>query len=1183
MAHCFRCTGRKLFFLTVISLLGLATVVWAGTTGKVAGQVEDAEGSPMAGVAVLIEGSRLGATTDADGRYLILQVSPGTHTVVAQMIGYRTMKITEAMVNADRTTQVNFTLAEESIEMQDVVVVATRPDIEVDVTGSQMVVDASRVAEAPVSQMLDFLAYEPGVSVTRDNEMEIRGGGPSEIRFQVDGLDRTDALTGKAHTQLNQVLVSEVTVLTGGFNAEYGNVRAGMVNVVVKDGTEGGGALPWVSGVVNYAPAQRKHFGPGAYDSDQYDYWLMSSESPFAEEALTGELYWPLLYESTREYATDPTSPYYAQFRDISDHTFHSQYRVFEGWEARASAANVANRRGSYGKADWTAAEAREAWEYEANMDEVAWQYGNEPDRSVDLAAGWALPAKLGGVIVGYSYNREMTAVPAVRPYYTDQSIEGKLTLTPTDALKIRFSFMTGTNESTGGGSKSTSADNPELAASGTNVTGNDPTPLRSAGQLIASVEGYGNDQSNNKMHTSYNSLLDGDFTSYGASLTYTFGPLTFLSASYGHSESNWDLNRDIPRVDMDDWTTGQFKTPTYWGFGGTSGWLYLAYKWTDTDGDNKQDLPVDMADALDPDRVVMRSGFSLKNVYPEVPTEAKYITREFTFGDSTTPALVVSPQGYLQSGYTDLSGRYELGGGAETTLHGGATQNVFRFDLTHSVGAHTLKGGAEFIRGDLTYFMEQGSQIMVGSGSINYSEMRSYGGLYPSVNPSVLGIYFQDKFETEGMVANAGFRIEQFDGGQDAYYYHDIFSNQLIQEHGFPLFEKLVTAMGWQDEWGDVPQSQIIVTDSLGSSPMPWDVVAAIEDRTPAEKHWTIAPRFGISHPVSDRMKFFFNYGIFYSMQKSAVMYGLSDHDGYFGLTNGETRQVYNPNLRPARTSMYEVGVERLFKWGVVGTLRVWSKYNTDQVADVRVQGASNGYTIFRNMNYEDVRGLEIKLSRTSGRFVNGWFVYERSSSRQGEVAINYVENNPINQPSDEAFQQVNDPTGSFSAMIRFGTPMEWGALTGGWGLSIFQQYHQGGDVYYNPDPLTYETRELPDEYILPSVDYWNTDMKLTKSFRLPGGRSISVFADVTNVWNTKRLRVGGTDYLEYVYRRRKAGDNIEVYSPETFDILTEPYLLQYADSSTPAVWKAPLAPRTEWLHYLNPRFFRFGLRFEL
>ena len=70
--------------------------------------------------------------------------------------------------------------------------------------------------------------------------------------------------------------MSEVTLLTGGFNAEYGNVRSGMVNVIVKEGSERGSLIPWFSASATYAPPQKKHHGPGAYDRDEYDYWPSS-------------------------------------------------------------------------------------------------------------------------------------------------------------------------------------------------------------------------------------------------------------------------------------------------------------------------------------------------------------------------------------------------------------------------------------------------------------------------------------------------------------------------------------------------------------------------------------------------------------------------------------------------------------------------------------------------------------------------------------------------------------------------------------------------------------------------------------------------------------------------------------------------------------------------------------------
>ena len=292
-------------------------------------------------------------------------------------------------------------------------------------TSSQTTIDAQRVSEAPVGKMLDYLSYEPGVGVNANNELSIRGGGPSEIRFQVDGVDRTDALTGNAYTQLNQTLVSEVQVLTGGFNAEYGNVRAGMVNAVLKDGTERGRgpgwSAPWFSGVGAYAPAQRKHFGPGAYDEDQYDYRMMlasndtmqhyNSRTGVADAFKYGQVYWPLMYAQT---ATA------AQFNNVNsvDNTGAKNYKnprssvnlIFEGWQETIGEDQRVERQEGRVREEGlvTPDELRQAWEWEANMNERVWQYGDEPDRNFSISTGWALPNKLGGLVGRvYLYERD--------------------------------------------------------------------------------------------------------------------------------------------------------------------------------------------------------------------------------------------------------------------------------------------------------------------------------------------------------------------------------------------------------------------------------------------------------------------------------------------------------------------------------------------------------------------------------------------------------------------------------------------------------------------------------------------------------------------------------------------------------------------------------------------------------
>ena len=1131
----------------------------------------------MAGAGVTIQGTRLGATTDANGRYFILQVPPGEHAVSAMLIGYRTTTVTSVRVSADLTTEVNFRLYEEAIEVEAMVVTAQREAIDADVTSSQIVVDAESVAEMPVSKMLNILSYEPGVSVNENNELSIRGGGPSEIQFQVDGMARTDAITSKGQTQLNQVLVAEVTVLTGGFNAEYGNVRSGVVNAVLRDGAEGG-VLPSIQGAVSYAPAQQKHFGSGAYDEDQYDYWIMSSASPFADRSGSisnfGEILWPYLFEETANHqATLDAIPGQAtKYRAISG---------FTGWDANVQRNNQREIdyitliwSGSYNKNNWTAEELREAWEYEANMNEQAWGYSDEPDLNADLAASWALPNKLGGIIFGYSYNKAMTAVPARVPYARDVAYDAKLTLTPLDGLKISLRYYSSESYSTGGGSSGSAGINPELSQTGAGLRGSDPVSLRSVSDLSSSLAV--SPLTANKLNLSYNAPMTATYDQIVGSFTYTIGSNTFLTGYLGRSHSDYVMERDLPRADMENFT-GRWKPNFAWAY---QGFLSEGFGWTSTDSDSKDDPPVDMADALDPTRIEFRPRY-MANVYYEVPTETIFEYKEFPnmgMAADGNPVRVVSPQGYATA-YTDLAGVNTLAGGGEVRYDGNSTTLNSKFDLTYATGSHTFKTGAEFSQAELEYHYEEVTDVM---SLMRNTEFRDYGGGWPTPTPTYLGFFAQDKFESQGMIANIGIRVERFNGGQDAWFYNNFFENLVLStDHGQAIYDQLDLALDG-------------VVDGL--IPDPWDIVNSdLFEKSESKVHWRVAPRFGISHPVSQTTKFFFNFGQFYSAQKAGVMYGMVDHDTRVGYA-GKISSLPNPNLRPAKTTAYEVGVEHVFPWRILMTVRGYAKFNTDQVSSISVSADGWSYTTFRNRHFEDIRGLEIKIARMGSRFVNGWFTYERSRTQEGLVGQDVIVALEQDIKAFTPWSRDARPLGSFQGTLILSTPRDWGLLRGGWSMTIVEAYHSGGETYYNPDPTSIPLRELPEENWFPVVDYWNTNLKFSKTVDLPGGRFLAFSFDIENLWNTKRLNgtfQNGTDYTKFIYeqrmeyaRREAAGESTEGvhnYSygdPDTFYILTRPWQTVPSDD---VPYYAPLSSRISYLHHLYPRFYRFGVRFSL
>ena len=118
----------KRLILGFILLLLMDTSALATTAGKITGVITDAAtGETLPGANVTLEGTRKGATTDAEGRYLILAVDPGMYTITATMVGYGTEKKEAVQVIVDYTSTVNFALKEASLELAELIVVAERP------------------------------------------------------------------------------------------------------------------------------------------------------------------------------------------------------------------------------------------------------------------------------------------------------------------------------------------------------------------------------------------------------------------------------------------------------------------------------------------------------------------------------------------------------------------------------------------------------------------------------------------------------------------------------------------------------------------------------------------------------------------------------------------------------------------------------------------------------------------------------------------------------------------------------------------------------------------------------------------------------------------------------------------------------------------------------------------------
>ncbi len=396
-------------------------------SGKIGGSITDAEtGEELIGVNVAVEGTTQGAVTDADGYYVILNVSPGTYTLRASYIGFATQIIEDVRVNIDQTTTVDVAMREEVIEGEEVVVTAVRPVVQPDVSASLANIDSEEIERLPVSSVTGAIGLQAGVL-----GLSVRGGSTDEVNFMVNGLTFRDERDNSPYTGISIAAVEEIQVQTGGFNAEYGNVRSGVVNVVTKEGSRSRYSADVIA---RYSPPSQKHFGPPANDPDSY--WIRPYVDP------------DVAFVGTRSGGWDAAT--------------QAQYPEFAGWIS-LSEETLADDDPTN---DMSPAALQQAflWQHRRQLEIV------DPDYTVDVGLGGPLPGiseALGNARFYASYRRDqsMYVIPLSEDRHTEQSGHVKITSDVAPGMKLSVEGLLG--ETTGTASDRSGAPGLFQSASG--------------------------------------------------------------------------------------------------------------------------------------------------------------------------------------------------------------------------------------------------------------------------------------------------------------------------------------------------------------------------------------------------------------------------------------------------------------------------------------------------------------------------------------------------------------------------------------------------------------------------------------------------------------------------------------------------------------------------------------------
>src|SRR5574341_16308 len=242
----------------------LSTFLWVGTlsaqnVGKIAGTVAEAKtGNPLPGANVIIVGTTMGAASDLNGEYYILNVPPGRYELRTSIIGFEAMKVVDVIVNVGRTTNIDFKLAEALLEMGEVVVQAVRPEVERDKTSTSEIVRFDEVQALPgIRDISDVIGLAADVT-----DGHFRGGREGEEYYLLQGMGIVNPLDRSSAFLPIMSGVEEVEVITSGFGAQYGNAQSGVVNISMKEGDR----QVWRTRLESRVRAPgRKHFGPSVF------------------------------------------------------------------------------------------------------------------------------------------------------------------------------------------------------------------------------------------------------------------------------------------------------------------------------------------------------------------------------------------------------------------------------------------------------------------------------------------------------------------------------------------------------------------------------------------------------------------------------------------------------------------------------------------------------------------------------------------------------------------------------------------------------------------------------------------------------------------------------------------------------------------------------------------------------
>ncbi|MDH5196558.1 MAG: TonB-dependent receptor [Gemmatimonadota bacterium] len=246
--------SRLLAGLAVFVLFAVAVPTAEAQTGKLTGVVTDAQsGVPLEGAQLILQGTGITALTGSNGRYFLVNVPPGTYTVLVRRIGYSSAEVRNVFIQIDVTRQVDVELAPTgAVGVEEIVVSAEEvPLVQPGVTGTGSNIRAEEISALPVTNIQGVLALQQGfIAVPQNTDIisfsesrrnpitpvRVRGGRGGETLSMIDGIPVNNFVFGGPAFDITNEAVEQVDFQRGGFEAQYGNALSGIINIATREG-----------------------------------------------------------------------------------------------------------------------------------------------------------------------------------------------------------------------------------------------------------------------------------------------------------------------------------------------------------------------------------------------------------------------------------------------------------------------------------------------------------------------------------------------------------------------------------------------------------------------------------------------------------------------------------------------------------------------------------------------------------------------------------------------------------------------------------------------------------------------------------------------------------------------------------------------------------------------------------